>query len=227
MEDLHQVFKPAKLLISFMDHNRGEYLVKISKQAGARGGTIISGRSLAENRLLQMLSLADIHQDLVLTITGQETEQVLEAIENTARLNPKKWGGLTIVIDVAGMLFRVPGQDCEEFRQGGVVMESGYKLISIIVNHGYADDAMEAARKAGAKGGTIITARGTGTEEDVSFFGISLVPEKEMLLIVARSDTVDSIIKAVNSVPHIRQPGGGVVFYLNIERFLPLGGRYR
>lgn len=223
MENLHHVFKPAKLLISFLDRNRGEYLVKITKQAGARGGTIIPGRSLTESWLLQMLSLADTHQDVVLTITGQETACVLAALKNAAKQNPRKLGGLSILLDVSGMLFRVPGQDCDEHYQGGDAMESGYQLICIIANHGYADDLMEAARKAGAKGGTIITARGTGTDEDVSFFGITLVPEKEMLVIVAKNDTVTPIIEAVNYLPCISKPGGGVVFHMNIEHFLPLG----
>ena len=64
-------------------------------------------------------------------------------------------------------------------------MPSGYKLITVIVNSGYADDVMAVAKKAGASGGTILGARGTGTEEDVKFFGITLVPEKEILLIVS------------------------------------------
>ena len=57
-------------------------------------------------------------------------------------------------------------------------------LITVILNSGYADDAMAAARKAGAGGGTVIKARGTAKEGDESFFGVQIVPEKEMLLIV-------------------------------------------
>ena len=224
MENFHHIFKPAKLIITFMDRNRGGYLVQISKQAGARGGTIITGRSLTENRFMQMLSLADINQDIVLTITGQETDQVLQAISEASRLTPKKLGGLTISLDISGMLFRVPEPTGDLPYQSENIMESGYKLLSVIVNHGYADDIMAEARKAGAKGGTIINAQGTGTEEDVKFYGISLVPEKEMLLIVARNDTIPTILEAINSLECINKPGSGVVFYLNIEHFIPLGG---
>ena len=223
METMHHIFRPAKLLISFMDRRRGDQLVAISKAAGARGGTIAPGRALAESKFLQMLALADVDQDVVFTIMGQETEAVLVAISNAAEKDPKKLGGLAILLDVSGMLFRVPGQDHEENIESESIMKSGFQLITVIVNHGYADDVMAAARKAGAKGGTILTARGTGTEEDVKFFGICLVPEKEMLMIVAESETVPTILEAVNSVPNIRQPGGGVVYHMNIERFMPLG----
>jgi hypothetical protein len=50
-----------------------------------------------------------------------------------------------------------------------------HELISIILNTGYADDVMAAARAAGAPEGTSINARGTGTEEDVKFFGLILI----------------------------------------------------
>ena len=103
-------------------------------------------------------------------------------------------------------------------------MESGHKLITVIVNTGCAEDVMAVARRAGARGGTILTARGTGTEEDVKFFGISLVPEKDMLLIVAAGNVAPAILEAVAAMPALREPGGGIVYSVNIEEFIPLGG---
>ena len=102
-------------------------------------------------------------------------------------------------------------------------MESGHTLISVIVNAGFANDVMEAARKAGARGGSILTARGTGTEEDVKFFGITLVPEKEMLLIVAARDKMAPILEAISQTPILNVPGGGIVFTMNVEDFIVLG----
>ncbi len=223
MGEMRHVFRPAKLMICFMDRHRGDLLVKISKAAGARGGTIAPGRALADSRLLQWLSLADVDQDVVFTIMGPETEAVLAAIRKAAAREPKKLGGLAVVLDVSGMLFRVPGLEREFLSKNGESMHSGFQLITAIVNHGYADDVMAAARKAGARGGTILTARGTGTEEDVKFFGISLVPEKEMLMIVAETGAVPAILEAINQVPNITQPGGGVVFHMNVEQFQVLG----
>jgi len=221
--DFCHTYKPAKLLICFLGRHRGDQLMEISKKAGARGGTIAPARALLDNRLLQMLSLADVDQDVVFTIMGEETEQVIGALIEAAEKEPKKLRGLALLLDVSGMLFRVPGQDCKKSEESEDIMKSGYQLITVIVNHGYADDVMAAARKAGAKGGTILTARGTGTEEDVKFFGISLIPEKEMLMIVAETEIVEQILEAVSSVPSIRQPGGGVAYYMNIEKFIPLG----
>ncbi|UQZ91102.1 hypothetical protein C4J81_18515 [Deltaproteobacteria bacterium Smac51] len=224
MEPMRHVFKPAKLLICFVARHRGDQLVAVTKSAGARGGTIAPGRTIGGNRILAALSLADIDQDIVFTIMGLEAEAVIDAVQKAAIKEPKKLGGMAVLLDVSGMLFRVPGREREEnIEESGEKMNSGYKLITVIVNHGYADDVMAAARKAGAKGGTILTARGTGTEEDVKFFGISLVPEKDMLMIVAETDTISTILSAINSVPDIQKPGGGIVYNMNVEKFIPLG----
>ena len=102
-------------------------------------------------------------------------------------------------------------------------MEPEFELITVITNSGFADDIMAAARKAGATGGTILNARGTGTEEDVQFFGITLVPEKEMLIIVSAKDSVKKIIDAITSVPKLNEPGGGIVYTMPVQDFLVLG----
>ena len=98
-------------------------------------------------------------------------------------------------------------------------------LVSFIVNRGYADDAMAAARTAGAKGGTILNARGTGREEDVKFFGVTLVPEKEILLVVTEAGKAEAIVEAVRALPCLEAPGSGIAFSLAVEEFATLGER--
>lgn len=221
------ISRQAKMLICQVGRHKGEVLVEAAKAAGARGGTITFARTEGDNPILQMLSLADVHQDIVFLLMNQEAPAVLDAIRNVARKNPKKLHGLAIIINVPAMLVRgLPTQQNQQSPdegEGRNTMDSGYEMITIITNSGYGDDVMAAARKAGATGGTILNARGTGTEEDVKFFGISLVPEKEMLLIVAAKDKVSSIVSAVTNVPKLNEPGGGIVFTTQVEEFMILG----
>lgn len=91
------------------------------------------------------------------------------------------------------------------------------KLIITIANRGHCEDLMSAAREAGAQGGTILNARGTGTEEDETFFGIHLAPEKEMLLILANNEDTSNIVETIKNQPTLNSPGAGIVFTLNIE----------
>ena len=90
------------------------------------------------------------------------------------------------------------------------------KLIVSIIGSGKAKGVMRAARQAGATGGTLIKAQGTGTKEDVKFFGLSMVPEKDMLLIVAPPEKAVAIFSAVNSQPVFKELGGGIAFALDV-----------
>lgn len=96
-------------------------------------------------------------------------------------------------------------------------------LVCAIVNSGLADDLMQAARDAGAKGGTILRARGTGRDEDTSFFGITIVPEKEVLIILTPVSEKDAITSAIEGSDSLTQPGVGVIFTVPVEKFFPLG----
>ncbi|MCL2306283.1 MAG: hypothetical protein FWC43_13140 [Planctomycetaceae bacterium] len=96
------------------------------------------------------------------------------------------------------------------------------KLIVTIVNRGYSDELMAAARLAGANGGTILNARGTGTAEDAIYWGINLTPEKEVLLIVANPEDAANITEAIRSQNAFNERGAGIVFTLNLaESFFP------
>ena len=98
-----------------------------------------------------------------------------------------------------------------------------YEMINIIVNKGYAEDAMAAARKAGAGGGTILSARGTAKEGDEKFFGMEIVPEKEMLIVLVPSAKKTEILNAVKALPCFEKAGSGIVFSSEVESFSVLG----
>ena len=101
--------------------------------------------------------------------------------------------------------------------------DTTHQLITIIVNKGYADDAMAAARNAGATGGTILSARGTAKPGDEKFFGMDIVPEKDMILILAENAKVQGIIEAVQSLECLKKPGIGIAFSNPAENFTILG----
>ncbi len=103
-----------------------------------------------------------------------------------------------------------------------------YSLIVTIVNRGYCDEVMDAARDAGARGGTIIYGHGAGLHEADTFFGISIHPEKELVLILADNDTRPAIMQAIVKKVGMTTEGAGISFSLpvtnvagiaNINRF--------
>ncbi|MDR1611691.1 MAG: P-II family nitrogen regulator [Planctomycetota bacterium] len=217
--------RPARMLLCLVGRHRGEMLVAAAKGAGARGGTLALGKSVGDNKFLQALSLADIQQDVVFIVMTDEDREVVPAVRKAA-LGNRKLAGLALVLRVPVLFLRKRAAGAapdSNAKTRSKKMPSGHKLITVIVNSGYADDVMAVSRKAGASGGTILSARGTGTEEDVKFFGITLVPEKEMLFIVAEEDKLPAIVEAIGTVETLNEPGGGIVFSMDVEEFIPLG----
>lgn len=92
-----------------------------------------------------------------------------------------------------------------------------YELIVCILNKGYSDLAINAAKEKGARGGTIFQARGTGNKEIGKFYGIEIVPEKEVLLILVLHEIVDDVTKAIYEAAGLDTVGAGIVFTLPIS----------
>lgn len=93
----------------------------------------------------------------------------------------------------------------------------GYKLIAAIVPKGAAGRVMEAAREAGAEGGTILLARGTGVHEARRFFGITISSERELILILVEPEKREAILEAVVGAGRLDEPARGIAFVLAVE----------
>ena len=77
-------------------------------------------------------------------------------------------------------------------------MKYHHEAIFCIVNSGYSDDVMEVAKKFGARGGTVINARGTADKQAEKFFGVTVQPEKEIVMIVVakeKKDDIDDVVE--------------------------------
>lgn len=92
-----------------------------------------------------------------------------------------------------------------------------YELIIAISNSGYTDLVMDAAREANASGGTVIHAKSTATEEIRHFLGISIVEEKDILLIVSKSEQKEDIMKAIQKASGIHTDAGTIVFSVPVD----------
>jgi len=105
-----------------------------------------------------------------------------------------------------------PGTEKEKGE--GKMAEIKNDLIVSIINQGYSDEFMKIAREAGARGGTVISARGLAHEGPVKFFGVSVQDEKEIILILASRDKKAAIMQAVSRSYGITSKAGGVIFSL-------------
>lgn len=96
-------------------------------------------------------------------------------------------------------------------------MAYAYELIVCVVNAGFSDAVMSAARACGARGGTVLGARGTANKEAETFFKISIQPEKEVVMIVVPAKIKDEILHAIYREVGLATPGQGIAFTLPVE----------
>lgn len=95
--------------------------------------------------------------------------------------------------------------------------ELKFEVIYAILNAGFADQAMVAAREVGAKGGTIIHARGSSNIGVDKKYGLTMTPDKEVLMILATTDEKDKIINAIYTASIKENNHKGIVFSLPVE----------
>ena len=100
---------------------------------------------------------------------------------------------------------------------------SNFEVILCIVNTGFAEAAMDAARKLGARGGTILNGRGTASKEAEKMFNITIQPEKEIVMILVTSDIKDGILKGLYDAVGVSTPGQGIAFTLPVEDVVGIG----
>ena len=92
-----------------------------------------------------------------------------------------------------------------------------YEVIMCIVNSGFSEAVMDAAKEFGARGGTVIRARGTANAEAESMYGIAIQPEKEIVMILVESSIKSDILHALYKAVGLKTPGQGIAFSMPVD----------
>ena len=92
-----------------------------------------------------------------------------------------------------------------------------HEVIFAIVNAGVAEEVMVVARENGARGGTILHARGVAREDAAAFFGITIHPEKEILMIVVEKQIRDAVLNAIYKKMGMAKKSRGIIFSLTVS----------
>ena len=211
-----------KLLVGIVPAGRGEEIESAAIAAGAGGGTILRGRGTASSSILQLLGLGDSSKEITLNVVEDAAAPAVSDAIRAASARHRAPFGVLFGIDADHF---VKGGETPAKLSGDSTMNdnASYRLIHVIVNKGYAEDAMAAARAAGAGGGTILHARGTAREDDAKFFGVPIVPEKDTLLILVPAEKAEDIFRAICALPCLAEKGSGVAFTLPVSEFALLG----
>lgn len=220
------------MIISLVPHNKGEKLTKAAVSAGSGGGTVLMGRALACSNFAAILGVGETTRDLIYTIVDSNKKNfIINAITESLQ-NEKSSFGFLFTLKVDSLIKAKYNSNKNNFPEDNMSdnpqtqadkAQPAHDMITVIVNKGYADDVMFAARKAGATGGTVINARGTARETDAKFFGVHIVPEKDMLLIIVEHAKKEAVLNAISQVKCLKEPGMGIAFTSEVSDFTMLG----
>lgn len=94
---------------------------------------------------------------------------------------------------------------------------SAYEAIFCIINDGFSDVVMDAAREVGARGGTVIHARGTANKEAEKYFQITIQPEKEIVMILVPAEIKDDVLHALYKNAGLKTECQGIAFSLPVD----------
>ncbi|MDR2193835.1 MAG: hypothetical protein LBP19_05130 [Treponema sp.] len=118
------------------------------------------------------------------------------------------------------------GESMEKTHTGEAMKEKAVEIknnvIISILNNGYSDEFMKTARKAGARGGTVISARGLSSQKTKKFFGISIQDEKEIIIVLTDREKSLGIMQAVSAEYGASSKAEGIVFSLPVDQVMSL-----
>ena len=101
-------------------------------------------------------------------------------------------------------------------------METKYEVILCVINAGFSELVMDAAKEVGARGGTVIHARGTANKEAEQLFHITIQPDKEIVLILVQEDIKDKVLHAIYQQAGLKSAGQGIAFSLPVDEVVGL-----
>ncbi|MBQ8093752.1 MAG: P-II family nitrogen regulator, partial [Clostridia bacterium] len=210
------------LMMTVTGRDRLPDFITLYKDKGVDVHLISLGHGTANLQLLKYLALNETEKAICFTIvTGRKWLELKHAM--SVRLRIEAPGvGIAYVIPLASiggkreLMFLTDGQGYQKGEEK-ILKGTEQELLIVIGAQGYSEMIMDAARAAGARGGTVIHARGTGMQKAEQFRGIALGSEKEVILIVTAAENKKEMMQNI-----IREAGpgtkaGSIVFSIPVE----------
>ena len=185
----------------------------------------LMGRGTATKNMLDLLGLRSREYRVILSVADKErTKRLIDEARRQLYIDAPGHG-----IIVATPIKSVGGGKTMAYLSGGKPasgtpeLNYNYEIILAIANEGHTDTVMDAARAAGARGGTVLHGKGTGSKDAEKFFRVSIAQEKEVILIVAKADEKTAIMKSIVKNAGTDTEAGAVVMSLPVSAVAGFG----
>ena len=210
------------LMITVAERARLPAFIALYRMNGLPVNFIALGHGTARGELLNLLGLDSVERAVCFNVVTMETwRAVKRGLEHTIRIDVPGTG-VAFLIPMSSIggrreLAFLTEQQTYERGEESVMQGTNRELLVVISNRGFQDLVMDAARDAGAAGGTVISARGTGMERAEKFLGISLASEKDITLIVTRTIRKNDIMRSIMRKAGMESQAKSIVFSLPVS----------
>lgn len=202
-----------EMLVVIVEHNKASKVLHLADEKGVTASVAMLGRGTASRTIFDYLGLND-KKKAVLMLFGK-TEEIMDLADYLVeKLEMDKPNHGIAYIESAFNVFGTEdnANGSENIKRG----ENMYNAIYTIVEKGNADDVIEAAQKGGSRGGTVIHARGSGSEEARKVFNMLIEPEKEIVLIISEEAKTKDIVESIRKETGIEEQGKGIIFVTRV-----------
>ena len=185
---------------------------------------VLHGRGTATDRMLDLLGIESRENRIVLTVADpQKTRELIEEQRRVLYLG-MPGNGLVIALPIKSIgggktLAYLSGDASPKYTPEATY---DHELILAITNEGCTDMVMDAARAAGATGGTVIHGKGVGQENAKKFFNVSIAQEKEVVMIVAYRPQKAAIMQSILKLAGPDSKAGAIVLSLPVSEIAGL-----
>ena len=221
--------EPMKLIVSIVERGQGRNMIELFNGQKVTHHLQCAGKGTATSEIMDLLGLDSLEKDVVFSIAKATlVNQLMRDLNHELRGNARSKGivfdmKITAMSHVLALAILMPVREMEGREDIMMEEEMENSMILVTVNQGFTEEVMHTARKAGARGGTIIRARWAGSESTEEFYGITVQQEKEIIAIVSPSSKRKDIMEAINSRHGLKTEARGTVCSLAIEDMVRLG----
>jgi len=213
-----------KALVVIIDSNKSKTLAKLLQSMKIPFSYQVRAEGTASNEVLDALGLAPTEKTLTLSISVDNSiDQLINRINREGILSAKG-GGIAFTLPLSGVgssVFKLIDDSVinaaikTESDVRKVSTEHSHELIIASINQGYSEEFMEKAKEAGARGGTVVHARGINSS--LKFAGISMQPEKEIIAILTEKSNKVPLMKTLYDNFGIKSKAHGIVISMPVD----------
>lgn len=209
------------MMATISDRNQTRRFLAFYKDYGITVTLLTLGRGTAASEVLDSFGLEATEKAILFAfLTDREWKAVKSGLQRQIKIDIPG-SGIAFLLPMSSIGGKKQLQyltEGREFKKGeeSTLKDTIYELLVVIANEGYSEMIMDAARKANAPGGTIIHAKGTGTEKAQKFLGFSIAVEKEMIFMVTRREGKNAIMKSIMDAAGLESEARAIVFSLPV-----------